>query len=350
MPLRAAPLTALLSVAALTTLSLAQTDISFRGGSINRSLLGGHGGWSSGGGLTIDGRYSGGKWNLHFNLNNNAWPWSTGVSSASSGYFIIPSFWGYHTVAPGPGWVWDGFKWQPPATWLPYHFNRPSGVDAWGRVYTRRGIGPIDGMGPGFDPALLPGVGPDQFLKPAPPTAPPPPPPLSAPEKARLAMKASRPAEAIAHWKDHLAKEPEDHAAARVLAFCLLENREVEDAVALLRAAYTKDPGLADAPMDESAAGVSPSRLRDAVTRVVPHAHKTNSPSSWLAAAVFMQAEGRNTTALQMLERARKAGLERDVADRLAVALKPAPSPAPRPTPVPPTPHATPTAKPTAKP
>jgi len=62
--------------------------------------------------------------------------------------------------------------------------------------------------------------------------------------------------------------------------------------------------------------------FRKNLQRMSVYANRTQASSAWLALAVMMQAEGRNDQAKVMLDRARNAGLERAVADRMMAALQ----------------------------
>ena len=82
---------------------------------------------------------------------------------------------------------------------------------------------------------------------------------------------------------------------------------------------------------------------------MTPYSFKSKLPSGWLAVTVAMQADGKWANALKMLERAKEGGLEREIYDRMAAALKPRPKAPAAPlagTPAPATPSPTPPAIP----
>jgi hypothetical protein len=264
---------------------------------------GGHGGWGHGG-LNVSGSYSGSKWSLNYNLGSG---WG---SSNSWGYASGPNSWNLSNGGFRPVGTWDRYGWSD------YYRRYGSYGYATGQVISA-GNGPTDW-------SLLPGVMPTS----APGAAPlPPPPPPTKMELAVDALAQKQLPEAKGFFIEHLAAFPDDVEAQRRLAMCLIEGKEIDTGLAMLRDLYVTDPTLADRPYDGAAAGQNLSRLRELVTKITPYAHKVKSPSAWLGVVIAMQAEGRNAPALKMIARAKDAGLERSVVDQFAAALAP-PAPA----------------------
>lgn len=296
---------------------------------------GGHGGWGHGGGLNVSGSYNGSKWSLNYNLGSgwghgNNWGYASGPTSwdRTNGRFRRTGY-------------WDRYGWSD------YYGRYQSYGYATGQVISA-GNGPTDwSLLPGVMPVAAPGAAP-----------PPPPPPPTKMELAVDAMAQKQLPEAKGFFIEHLTAFPDDVEAQRRLAMCLIEGKEMDTGLAMLRDLYVTDPTLADRPYDGAAAGQNLSRLRELVTKITPYAHKVKSPSAWLGVVIAMQAEGRNAPALKVLARAKDAGLERSVVDQFAAALAPPPpASAKKPTAAPaavpataPTPAPTPTATPATPP
>lgn len=158
--------------------------------------------------------------------------------------------------------------------------------------------------------------------QPAPPQAQAPPPQLTVFEQGVLALYQGDSAEAVAALRQHLRDNPSDTQALRVLALALLDDNKPDDAAAVMASAYRTDPGLATRSIRYGQAGVTEARLRELLVRAVQHAHRVKSASAWLTVAVLMQAQGRESLALEMLGRAEKAGLSREIADPMKAELK----------------------------
>jgi hypothetical protein len=107
----------------------------------------------------------------------------------------------------------------------------------------------------------------------------------------------------------------------RLLAVALVETGQLSDGAATVALAYHTDPGLASKPIPPQIFG-SAERARDDVRRVSIYANRVKSGSAWLLVAVLMQAEGRESVARSMVQKARAAGLEAAVADRLLATLR----------------------------
>jgi hypothetical protein len=305
---------------ACLAVSSALADWSIRGNLGSGWGGGGWGGHCNPGGLNVSGSYRGSKWSINANLGSG---WFGGHHGGSG------SVWSGWGGGWGSGYGSSG-SWS--HTGYPYVWR-----DGW-PVYTRYypygyASGPVESGRPPVDWNLLPGVTP----QPAPgtPVTPPPPPPTTL-DRAHAAGQSNDLAAAADLLREHLKTKPEDVEATRQLAMVLIENKDIDAGVALLRDLYVKDPTLADRPYLGVPIGQDAGRLRDMTAKLVARAHKLKSPSAWLGVVLVMQAEGRKPLALKMLDRAKDAGIERAVSDHLTVALSPPP----------PKPKATPTTKP----
>ncbi|MEO1009041.1 MAG: hypothetical protein AAFX79_10760 [Planctomycetota bacterium] len=133
-------------------------------------------------------------------------------------------------------------------------------------------------------------------------------------ELGTLALRAGEWAIAADALARHVLVEDGDHAARRLLAVALVLDGQVELGVAVLAAAYRGDPGLAARPLGRELVG-SLSTWRRAQRSVQRWAMSKRTASGWLAAIAFTQAELGARTQLDRLERARRLGLDVDVAD-----------------------------------
>lgn len=104
----------------------------------------------------------------------------------------------------------------------------------------------------------------------------------------------------------------------RLLAVALLGQKLEAQAVRAAAEAYAAEPSLADHRLTSDIVGPTDT-LRRLMLRAVTHAQKTNSPDSWLLAAMMMHAQGRTT-----LPDAVKRGLAKHP---LATRLTAAPAP-----------------------
>ncbi|MEK6702075.1 MAG: hypothetical protein AABZ53_07420 [Planctomycetota bacterium] len=255
------------------------------------------------------GHHHGGGFSIHGSGSSGNWSWNVDIGGGGLGW----AFGGGRGCSTGGSWSND---------FSGYSYGSSSSY--YQPAYAVRGLGPR------IDPALLPGISP--VLVPAQPEVkvPPPPPPTTL-ELAQAAMVKKNFVEAKKHYKEHLKTKSDDMEVTRQLAFCLLENKEIDDGAALLRDAYRRDPTLADRVYDVKEGGQDSTRLLTIVTQLTPYSFKSKLPSGWLAVAVAMQADGKNANALKMLERAKEGGLEREIYDRMAAALKPRPKTLPVP-------------------
>lgn len=151
------------------------------------------------------------------------------------------------------------------------------------------------------DPSLL---GMQSQQQPSQPSTPP-----TTLDLADSAMYDGRVDQAIAGYREHLAKMPEDTEAMRRLAIALILDKKIKEGVAILSVAYEKDVSLVRKPLDMNMIPDGERRFRDMLYQVVPFANSMRSASGYLAVAVIMQAEGRDDVALKNLKKAREAGL-----------------------------------------
>lgn len=145
---------------------------------------------------------------------------------------------------------------------------------------------------------------------------------LTAVERAELAWRAGQTAESVRWFREHLAKDPADADAMRYLALVLIDDRKIEQAVALMGSAYAKDPKLASKPLPleilpEGAAG-----QRRRLNAISTYANRVKTGSAWLTLAVLMQSERRDDVAARMVRRAREAGGSPAVLDELDLSLR----------------------------
>ncbi len=252
------------------------------------------------GGLHVSGSHRGSRWSFDYNIGSD---WGHGWNHSSG----------------SNSWHWSGGHLRPIRNWNGYY------SPDYYRPYVPYGYatGQIVAVGNGpTDWSLLPGVAPPASAAAA---ATPPPPPPTIMEQAVDAMSRKHLVEAKGFFIEHLKTNPDDTEASRRLAMCLIEGKEIDTGLAMLRDMYMIDPTLAERPYDGPAAGQNLNRLREIVTKITPYAHKVKSPSAWLGVVIAMQAEGRNAPALKILARAKDAGLERSVVDRFAAVLSPPP-------------------------
>jgi hypothetical protein len=109
--------------------------------------------------------------------------------------------------------------------------------------------------------------------------------------------------------------------ARRLLAFVLLGAGQPDAASAVVREMYRQDPQLAKRSLRLEAFGVAERETRTQFAASVTFANKAKTGSSWLMAAMLAQAERRWPLARTLIDRGVAAGLERDIADAMAVAI-----------------------------
>jgi hypothetical protein len=159
------------------------------------------------------------------------------------------------------------------------------------------------------------------------PAAPTPPPvtehvtPSTAKDLGVTYLSAGDPRSAVISLRGWLRDNAGDTEAMRLLALALVQTGQLSDAAAMMGMAYHSDASLPGKPLAPELFRTA-ERARDSVRRASVYANRVNSGSAWLLVAVLMQAEGREALASSMVEKARAAGLEADVADRMLAALR----------------------------
>ncbi len=136
-------------------------------------------------------------------------------------------------------------------------------------------------------------------------------------EQADAALRDGEVQAAIRQYREYLDKTPDDAPAMRSLALALLAGRQPSQAAAVMALAYQKDPSLARRPIDPGQVKNDLSGMRTLVQSAVRYANKVDSGSAWLTVAVLIQGEGRVAVAKKMVLRAKAHGLDAKVADEL---------------------------------
>jgi hypothetical protein len=174
----------------------------------------------------------------------------------------------------------------------------------------------------GFDRRLIGGELPGSRLAfPAPTPAPEPAPePLSMLEQARVLLAVGEIEAAVERYQRHLVGEGEDFLAAAELGVALIEAGRLDDGVAMIAYAYSRDPALGSWPVSDRIQ-MDGRRWRRGVVRAVQHANRRDSASAWLAVAVLMQGEGRKDVARRMLDRSIDRGLDASIAGAMRAVL-----------------------------
>lgn len=119
-----------------------------------------------------------------------------------------------------------------------------------------------------------------------------------------------------------VAADPEDAPSIRLLGVARLLEGETAAGIRLVDQAYLAQPDLADSPLGVHTFPGDRRGCRKALREVVKLAHVLDDPRAWLTAAVLMQVEDRAMPARRMIDRARKAGLEAQIADAFEAALR----------------------------
>lgn len=234
------------------------------------------------GGIIVDGRIDTDR--LRIRLLQNRWPW------------------GYHAWRPSWGYGYGGY-WR-----SRYWWNDTPEV-----VYS----GPWYGVDP-FVATGQTGGGTAAAQPPAPQQQA----PLTTIELADQAWRGGETAEAVRYFRDYMDENPDDHDALRYLALALIDDRKVDQAVAIMAMAYAQSPRLASRPLDPDDLPGGDIEFRKRLNAVSIFASKVKSSSAWLTLSVLMQAEDREATAAKMLDRAKAAGLDAKVAAELEQALR----------------------------
>lgn len=140
-------------------------------------------------------------------------------------------------------------------------------------------------------------------------------------ERGDLALASDQPDRAVAAYRVHLVSYPDDTEVMRLLGLALIDAGDPKEGVAVMGLAYHKDLSLCEKPISSGLFGSRGSDVRRNVNRVSAFAQSSGSASAWLTMAVLVQAEGRAAVAHKLLDKARAAGLDRAIADRLAGAI-----------------------------
>lgn len=148
-----------------------------------------------------------------------------------------------------------------------------------------------------------------------------PPAPPTTEEIAAAAMARGDYEEAVKRWRDRLAEAPDDAEAVRALGLAMALTGEMRSGTAMVAYAYQMSAELVNKPANPALFG-NERQLRQALRRAVIYANAERTDSAWVTVATLMQAEGRNDHAARMIEKAREAGLDAELADTFEAALE----------------------------
>lgn len=206
-------------------------------------------------------------------------------------------------VACPPGWNWWPWGWNGWVAW-----NGANYVAYWNGFPIPPYVpGPFGGLTYLYDPNLLPGATQRSMAEQQNyPQAPAP----TAYDYGVQAFRDRQTAAALKYLHEAVVKDREDTGAMRVLALAMLENRQADDASAMMFQAYKIDPTLAGQNLDVGTLGLNPARRSALINRAVEYANRVNTGSSWLMVSVLMQADGRYEPARRMLRRGVDVGLD----------------------------------------
>lgn len=111
--------------------------------------------------------------------------------------------------------------------------------------------------------------------------------------------------------------------AIRMLGLAKIADGQIDEGVAQIVEAYRLDPSLASTPIDERLFPTGARfDVRDLVRKVSVRANRTNSADAWFALGVLMQAEDRDSVALDMVLKASGAGMDQAIISPMADALR----------------------------
>lgn len=120
-----------------------------------------------------------------------------------------------------------------------------------------------------------------------------------------------------------VAETPANPEALRMLGLAMIADGQVDEGAAKITEAYRLDSTLASTPIDER---LFPSGarfdIRDLVRKLSVRANRTNAPEAWFALGVLMQAEDRDSVALDMVLKASGAGLDQSIVSPMADSLR----------------------------
>lgn len=255
-------------------------------------------GGRGGSGVHVDGRFADDDFRLQFHLGSDL-----GAHNR---------WWDDKGDRRRGNWRDDGHDW-----WRRHHTHRNViRPHYYGYNYGSYGIGWPYGS---YDPYL--DRQPVYYYQPPPREPAPPADPPTARELGDFALSVGEPEAALEAYRKHLDESPEDAEVMRRLGVAMMDARNVRDGVAMIALAYRTDPRLAARPLPQGLFGDSAGDLRTLVNRASIYANTTGIASAWLAMTVLTQAEGRTDVATRMVERARDAGLDPELADKFVAAL-----------------------------
>ena len=140
-------------------------------------------------------------------------------------------------------------------------------------------------------------------------------------EKAEIALKSGDASDAVKQFKLHLKDSPDDAGVERLLALALIDDRKVDQGVAVLVHAYTKQPHMAQDAIEPRLLSGGELDHRHRFSVVMEYATRVKTGGAYFAASVLAQSEGRFDTAKKMLDRAIATGLDKRVAEEMKVAI-----------------------------
>lgn len=111
--------------------------------------------------------------------------------------------------------------------------------------------------------------------------------------------------------------------AVRMLGVALIADGRIDEGTEKIAEAYRLDPTLASSPLDERLfPREARFEIRDLIRKVSVRANRTNASEAWLTLGALMQAEGRDSLALDMVLKASAAGMEQEVVSPMADAMR----------------------------
>lgn len=217
----------------------------------------------------------------------------------------------------GGGKSMGGWGWQPGPRYLipPTFRGTYSGwTDDWRRYYNDYyDYAPVGNFYPSDD-RFAPRAPIPESAQRAAPT-------LTTMQQAAEALQNGDAAAAASLFQQRLHENENDALAQRGLALALLEQRKIDQAIAVLGQTYVKYPWLSGMPIQASSLPGGERDLRSRFNTIMTYANRAGTASSLLSAAVIAQAEDRADVALKLVDRAQAAGLEPKVAAAMRTAL-----------------------------
>ena len=108
-----------------------------------------------------------------------------------------------------------------------------------------------------------------------------------------------------------------------MLGVALIADGRIDEGTEKIAEAYRLDPTLASSPLDERLfPREARFEIRDLIRKVSVRANRTNASEAWLTLGALMQAEGRDSLALDMVLKASAAGMEQEVVSPMADAMR----------------------------